>query len=350
MGITVHDARYTIQSGMKDSNLKKPSRPRRRALGVATAIISVMITLLALEVVARILMPGARALENIVTQNSGGDSRAYSLKPGARVEFRGLVKRLDKPVVWQINAQGIRSDRPVPPKSNKFRIATFGDSETFGWSMSLALTFQKRMEQIDENVEVINLGIPGYNAENIADHMEEVLADLDADYVIYVAHKNDIHPSLTFSPILAKSYLLIGLRYAYFSLQLSKLSKQTGHRYSPESLKYFANQVDRMIEISRAENVPLLVSYLSKRISKAFPLLKEHDFQTLKKTGDTGPYKRSFRVGALSIEHGWKKFPRIGGHMGQAGHRETAEKFCLEISAGRKHSCVPPHWRPARDP
>ena len=350
MGITVHDARYRIQSGMKDSELKKPSRPRRRALGAATAIISVTITLLALEVVARILMPGARDLENIVTQNSGGDSRAYTLKPGARVEFGGLVKRLDKPVVWQINAQGIRSDRPVPPKSNKFRIATFGDSETFGWSMSLALTFQRRMEQIDENVEVINLGIPGYNAENVADHMAEVLADLDADYVIYVAHKNDIHPSLTFSPILAKSYLLIGLRYAYFSLQLSKLSKQTGHRYSPESLKYFANQVDRMIDISRGQNVPLLVSYLSKRIPKAFPLLKEHDFQTLKKTSDTSPYKRGFRVGALNIEHGWKKFPRIGGHMGQAGHRETAEKFCLEISAGRKHSCVPPHWRPARDP
>lgn len=70
MGITVHDARYTIQSGMKDSDLKKPSRPRRRALGVATATISVLITLLALQVVARILMPGPRALENIVTQNS----------------------------------------------------------------------------------------------------------------------------------------------------------------------------------------------------------------------------------------------------------------------------------------
>ena len=334
---------------MKDSDLKKPSRPRRRALGAATAIISVMITLLALEVVARILLPGARNLENIVTQNSGSDSRAYSLKPGARVDFRGLVKRLDKPVVWQINAQGIRSDRLVPPKSMKFRIATFGDSETFGWSMPLASTFQRRMEQIDENVEVINLGIPGYNAENIADYMAEVLADLDADYVIYVAHKNDIHPPLTYSPILAKSYLLIGLRYAYFSLQLSKLSKQTGHRYSQESMKYFANQVDRMIRISRAENVPLLISYLSTRISKAFPLLKEHDLQTFKKTGVTGHYKRIFGVGSLNIEHGWKKFPRIGGHMGQAGHQETAEIFCLEISAGRKHSCVPPYWRPARD-
>jgi hypothetical protein len=84
--------------------------------------------------------------------------------------------------------------------------------------MPLALTFQKRMERIDDNVEVINFGTPGYNAENVADNMQEVLARIEADFVIYMAHKNDRNSPLTYSPILSKSYLLIGARFAYFRL------------------------------------------------------------------------------------------------------------------------------------
>ncbi len=334
---------------MNNSDLRKPPRPRQRLLGAITAVISLILTLLVLEVCARFFMPGARDLENLVTRAPGSDSRAYLLKPGARVEFRGIIKRFEKPIVWQVNAQGIRSDRPVPPKSDRFRIATFGDSEAFGWSMPLALTFQKRMERIDDSVEVINFGTPGYNAENVADNMQEVLANLEADFVIYIAHKNDRNPPLTYSPILSKSYLLIGARFAYYRLNRLFFRKPEKQRYSPESFKYFAAQVDRMIDISRGQNLPLLVSYLSTRIPMAFPQLKEFDFQTLKE-GEMELDKPGFRIGTLNLEHGWKKFPRVDFHMGREGHQETAEKFCALISGRLKNSCVPPFWKAGRSP
>ncbi len=332
---------------MKASDPKKPSRPRQRSLGVATAVISIILTLLALEACARFFMPGARDLERLVMRAPGTDSRAYLLKPGGRVEFRGIIKRFEKPIVWQVNAEGIRSDRPVPPKSDKFRIATFGDSEAFGWSMPLALTFQRRMEQIDKRVEVINYGTPGYNAENVADNMQEVLAKLAPDFAIYVAHKNDRHPPLTYSPILSKSYLLIGARFAYFRLHKLFFPVPDAEKYSPARFKYFASQVDRMIALSRAENVPLLISYLSTRIPMAFPQLREFDVKSLK-DGEMNMDTPGFRVGTLNLEHGWKKYPRVDFHMGEKGHQETAEKLCAVISGGKKNSCVPPYWRATR--
>jgi hypothetical protein len=335
---------------MKDSDIKKLSKPKRLIFATTIVIVCVGVTLLALEVLVRIFRPGMGDLAKIVTQASGSDSRPYSLKPGARVGFRGFYKSLEKPAVWEINAQGIRSDRPMPPRSKKFRIVTFGDSETFGWAVPLAFTFQRRMEQIDDNVEVINLGTPGYNAENIADHMKEVLAHLGADIVLYIAHRNDVDPTLTYSPILAKSYFLIYINVKHPKLLRFIFPKLKERRHSPEKLKYFVNQVDRMIDICQRENVPLLIGFLDWRFAKALPPPFRIDhFQTLKKSVDTVLDKPVFRVGSVNIEHGWMTLPRIDDHMSQAGHQETAEKICLAISAGKKHSCVPPYWHPTRD-
>lgn len=237
--------------------------------------------------------------------------------------------------------------RPLAPKSDKFRIATFGDSETFGWSMSLASTFQRRMEEIDKRVEVINFGTPGYNAENVADNMQEVLAKLQPDFAIYIAHKNDRNPPLTYSPILSKSYLLIGARFAFFRLKKLFFRKSESERYSPASFEYFATHVDHMIAMARMKKVPLIFSYLSTRIPMAFPQLKEFDFKNLE-DGEMDLEQPGFHLGTLNLEHGWKKYPRVDFHKGKQGHQETAEKFCMLISGGKKNSCVPPYWSAAR--
>jgi hypothetical protein len=123
--------------------------------------------------------------------------------------------------------------------------------------------------------------------------------------------------------------------------------KSEAERYSPESFKYFASQVDRIIAISRGQKVPLVISYLSRRIPMSFPQLKEFDVQSLK-DGQMNLEQPGFSVGVLDLEHGWKKYPRVDFHMGKEGHKETAEKFCAMITGGRKDSCVPPHWHSAR--
>ena len=82
---------------MSPSDLQKSNRQRQRAFGAVTALISLVLALLALEVCARFFMPGARDLENLVTRAPGTDSRAYLLKTGARVEFRGDPQAVREP-------------------------------------------------------------------------------------------------------------------------------------------------------------------------------------------------------------------------------------------------------------
>lgn len=278
---------------------------------------------------------------------SGSDSRPYLLKPNARLAYKGMAKPIQERIVWRINAQGIRSDAPVPARSDKFRILTFGDSETFGWAVPLAFTFQRRMERIDGSVEVINLGIPGYNVENIADYMVEALSRYGADLVIYVFHKNDMDPPLTFSPLFGQSRLYIFLKYLNVQLNYARRKR---YRSSPDGLGFFADQVDRMIEICRDRDIPLFIGFLHWPYVKGLAPSQRIDlYRELKKNSAIAPYEPGFRAGSIDIENGWKSYPKIEGHMSRAGHRETAEKFCKVISAGAENSCVPPYWRAMGD-
>ena len=160
---------------MADRIRDNPPRHVRIIGGILIVFTVIATTIVLAEISLRIVYPNLGDLHKLVRVADRGDSRSYVLKPNARILFKGMRNTLENPVVWSINAEGLRSDRPLPPRSKKFRIVTFGDSEGFGWAMPLDHTFQRHMEQIDRRIEVINLSVPGYNAENIADHMAELI-------------------------------------------------------------------------------------------------------------------------------------------------------------------------------
>jgi lysophospholipase L1-like esterase len=320
----------------------KSTRLKHLCFGLTLSLVSVVITLLLLEFGLRMFYPGIGSLKAVITQAPWGDSRSYRLYPGKQVLFTGLHDRLKKPVLWQVNAQGLRSDKPLPPKTGKFRVVTFGDSETFGWSVSLEDTFQRRMEQIDSSVEVINLGTPGYNAENIADYIEKALPGLKADFVFYLFHKNDLEGALKFSPTFASSQLYLLYKKSKERIFRGLFPQITGSRDSPERVKIFQGQADRMIEIVKRENVPLLFGMLKWRFVKTLQPLAQTDCDPSTKPQPCVVSRQAgFWSGAIDIEKVRRKVPRIDGHMPPPAHQDLAELLCRVISGDRKNSCVP---------
>ncbi len=64
---------------------------------------------------------------------------------------------------YRVNEQGLRNDRlfAAKPPATKTRIATFGDSFTFGDGVANVETFQETMMRLEPDAEVMNFGIPG---------------------------------------------------------------------------------------------------------------------------------------------------------------------------------------------
>lgn len=320
-------------------------RSNQLIFGVLLACGSVALTVLVLEIGLRIFYPGIGALRAILTPAPGDDSRAYVLTPGAQVAFTGLHERLKTPADWRINAAGIRSDRQMPPVSGKFRIATFGDSETFGWSVRIAETFQRRMEKIDARVEVINFGTPGYNIENVADLMQARLPGLRADMVIYLFHKNDLDPPLTFSAGLGRSRLYLLWRKSRERIMGHFRPEAKEGSMSADRLALLARHIERMTALARRENAPLLIGLMDARYRDALPGEVRRSCYPRRGVPPCARRGEPFWAGSLDIDRIRNKRDRVDGHIPAAGHREIAELLCRVIAGGNEGSCVPPGWR-----
>ena len=269
--------------------------PKSWLSGVALALGAFLLTLACVEAALRIFYPGIGALRSIITAPPGGDSRAYVLKPGARTSFQGLHQKLVQPVTWAINSDGIRAEESDGRQTGAFRIATFGDSETFGWSVAIGDTFQKRMEESDQQVEVINFGVPGYNIENVADEMAARLSSEKADMVVYLFHKNDLDGRITFSRLLSQSYFYLLLRKSQARLFRILRRDKKGSSLSPERIGRLTQGVNRMLDLARRENLPFLIGLFDERYREHLPAETRHGCEP-----QADRYPCQFRTGAFS--------------------------------------------------
>jgi hypothetical protein len=331
-----------MQAGSDDRNQQQPRRGVRIVGGFLIVAGVVVAVLAATELVLRISFPQFGDLPRLLRPVDSGDSRPYLLRRNVRIQFWGMRDRMKNPVEWRINAEGIRSDMPIPRRSGKYRIVTFGDSETFGWAVPIEQTFQRLMERIDPRIEVINLAVPGYNVENVADHVTEQLGQIQPDLVIYLFHKNDIDPPLTMSPVLAKSYTWIFLR-----LLTSQLFSRDRKRFrkTPAGFKFFADQFARIAAQCRRADTPLLLGMLHWRYRKALSAELRQDAYIV--ADKLPPLANRFRVNTVNLRHGWRNFPKIDRHLSRPGHQDTARRLCKVIAAGANKACMPPGWTPA---
>jgi hypothetical protein len=130
--------------------------------------------------------------------------RAYELVPGliARQAFPGPAG--DRTVTYTIDGRGLRtaaresSGEPAPARDGP-RVAVVGDSFVFGQGVADRDTLPAQLERqlgarLDVEAEALNLGVPGYNVEQLAAVVDERALDLAPDLVLVVLYANDPMP------------------------------------------------------------------------------------------------------------------------------------------------------------
>lgn len=310
---------------------------RRRSLGLAG--VSIVLALAAGELALRAFAPDISLLTRLFETTN--DARPYVLRPNARVEYEGFGTSLGRTVVWQVNAQGLREDRSIGPRDGRFRIAVYGDSQAFGWSVPLDETFQRRMQALDPRVEVLNLAIPGYNVADTGEHMARTLAAFAPDRVIFLASNNDFDRSLQVDTFWRHARVLMWARFLYQS-QLQKESRKA-LRKSPERLRFFADQIDRMVRLCESRNVPLVIGFLRLKNHRA--LLDHQRPDAWLASHPDGRGADGFHVDLVDLEPRVADIPEADKHLSAAAYQVLAQEFCRLLSGSDSGAaCVPTRW------
>ena len=93
----------------------------------------------------------------------------------------------------------MRRTSPFPPKSKRqFRIMVVGDSLTYGYGVREEETYPMQIETAlkkNFNIEVLNLGVSGYQSEDLLKIITEYTPLLQPNLIIYGVCLNDFLPS-----------------------------------------------------------------------------------------------------------------------------------------------------------
>lgn len=88
----------------------------------------------------------------------------------------------------EINNIGIRDNDTTLKKKHAVRVLAIGDSYTYGWGVPIedawVKVLEKNLRDRGHDVEVLNLGAPGFHPANYADTAERAIPLLDPDLVI----------------------------------------------------------------------------------------------------------------------------------------------------------------------
>ena len=117
----------------------------------------------------------------------------YELLPGSKVKIQGIE--------FVINAFGFRDKKYRRRKVNKTRIIFVGDSITYGWRVALEETYHKQIEKLlyesGYDVDVMGMGIPGYNTIQEYYLLKETVLDFKPDILILQITPNDFERTVS---------------------------------------------------------------------------------------------------------------------------------------------------------
>jgi lysophospholipase L1-like esterase len=128
--------------------------------------------------------------------------RVLGLAPAfTSVPFGEYVVSDDPELLWElragaegVNALGLRGP-PLADPPARFRIALLGDSVAYGLGLggeeTIAVRLQAHLREAGLHVEVLNLGVAGYNTCQEARRLERLLPVIDADAVVLLFCLND---------------------------------------------------------------------------------------------------------------------------------------------------------------
>ena len=102
-----------------------------------------------------------------------------------------------------VNSSGFRGPEVVVPKPpGRFRIVVVGDSLTLGWGVADDETYAARLERLlrarfpGRDLDVVNLGVGGYDTRQEVTLLARKAARLDPDLVLVGFYSNDVPDAL----------------------------------------------------------------------------------------------------------------------------------------------------------
>jgi lysophospholipase L1-like esterase len=185
-----------MEPAPRDRNPRAPRSSRlRRAARLALRLVAVVAVVLVLgEIAVRLtgFVDRVNPFPRRLYESTGVADLPYRLRPGISLDVRG--SRVD------VNELGMR-ERPgiaVPADTGTMRILVLGDSVAFGWMQDVERAFPRQLEQrlnqgdtTGRRFEVLNAGVPGYNATAEAAWLREHGIALAPDTVVVAVNLND---------------------------------------------------------------------------------------------------------------------------------------------------------------
>lgn len=170
---------------------------QRRCLAVVGALACglLLAELAALALAPRPLVPPSG--EGEVMVESELPERGWQLVPDARFTLHyPEPDGSERVVTHDVGPHGWRGAPFSPQKRpGSLRIATVGDSHTFGWGVAedetLAVQLERELRERGGDVEVLNLGIPNTNVEEKAWVIEHVALPAGCDLIVLQLHFDD---------------------------------------------------------------------------------------------------------------------------------------------------------------
>ncbi len=162
-------------------NKPVPNVPRKRRIWLKRLVTAVLSTLLTGAVLELWLRTQLAAPFPDVLRTATVSGLPHQLRPNFSTLYYGV--RVDT------NSRGFRGPEFGEKKPGTRRVALLGDSITFGhvaYEATLGVHLENALREEGEAVEVLNFGVPGYDANHIALVLEAEALRVAPDDVVYV--------------------------------------------------------------------------------------------------------------------------------------------------------------------
>jgi lysophospholipase L1-like esterase len=173
-----------------------PTGHAARWLRIAVATATTVLALIACELGARLLLPAP-------PDNMRDPQIGY--RADAEIRYVHVPSQrgwIDNGFVT-INSLGFRGSEVVLPKpSGRFRVAVVGDSIAVGWGVGDDETFSVQLERLlrakrpTQDVDVVDLGVSGYDTRQEVTLLKRNVARLQPDLVLVAFCSNDVPEAL----------------------------------------------------------------------------------------------------------------------------------------------------------
>jgi len=169
-------------------------RPSPRQIGVAA--IAAAIAFACCEVSARLFFPAP-------PDPTREPQLVYRYDPVVKYVLAANQRGWIDDAMATVNSLGFRGAELLFPKpASRFRVVFVGDSVTFGMGVNDAETFPAQLELLlhtrfpGKDLDVINLGVPGYDTRQEVLLLERYVASLSPDVVMLGFYTNDVPEAL----------------------------------------------------------------------------------------------------------------------------------------------------------